>query len=79
MPQSMCPFFLFLLCCLLLLQVCVWNVRHCRLVHTLEGHKMAVFAVEMDDSARRVFSGSRDYVRQHIPNLTCYMHVTRVI
>ena len=43
-------------------QVCVWDVRRCEVVKVLEGHKGAVFAVEMDDATETVFSGSRDNV-----------------
>ncbi len=32
------------------------------MLKVLEGHKGAVFAVEMDDTTERIFSGSRDNV-----------------
>ncbi len=43
-------------------QVCVWDVRKCRLMKTLVGHRGVVFAVSMDNAAERVYSGDKDGV-----------------
>ncbi len=59
----------------------MWDVRRCEVVKVLEGHKGAVFAVEMDDATERVFSGSRDNVSIPIINpsdlQTTYLNETR--
>ena len=45
-----------------LLQAVVWDIRHCALVWRLEGHRGAVFAVDLDSLARIAFTASGDKV-----------------
>jgi len=40
----------------------VWDISRCLLLFSLEGHKDAVFAVDMDDNDSLILTGSADRV-----------------
>lgn len=46
-------------------QAKVWDISRCLPLHSLEGHKEAVFAVDVDAKDSMVFTGSADKVNQH--------------
>ncbi len=48
---------------LMLHQARIWNVGNCRLLHTLRGHREAVFCADMDEDVSIVLTGSADRVR----------------
>ena len=49
-------------------QVCLWDVRRCQQMRVLQGHKGAVFAVDLNDDADLVYSGAGDRVRIEVMN-----------
>ena len=40
----------------------MWDVRNCKQVRALEGHKGVVFAVDINDTTETVYSGAGDNV-----------------
>ena len=62
-----------------LLQAVVWDIRHCALVRRLEGHRGAVFAVDLDSLARIAFTASGDKVEYSQGSPAVHKSIVKVV
>ena len=46
-------------------QARIWDVGRCYLLHTLKGHRGAIYCIDMDTKGDMVITGSSDKVRDN--------------